>query len=60
MVDRIRKFQILNSQIFHIINKYGKAGGVPTPLIVNIDPPSAEKARQKTAAATTQEDESEA
>ena len=44
MVDRIRKFQILNSQIFHIINKYGKAGGVPDPKVIYIQPPAAEKA----------------
>jgi cytoplasmic FMR1 interacting protein len=32
MVDRIRKFQILNQQIFSVLNKYMKSGEVDTPL----------------------------
>ncbi len=42
MVDRIRKFQILNNQIFAILNKYLRpASGGHDPLLTvkEIDPP---------------------
>ncbi|XP_064636009.1 cytoplasmic FMR1-interacting protein-like isoform X2 [Lineus longissimus] len=32
MVDRIRRFQILNQQIFTVLNKYLKVGEVDTPI----------------------------
>ncbi len=42
MVDRIRKFQILNNQIFAILNKYlrpAQGGHDPLLTIKEIDPP---------------------
>ena len=44
MVDRIRKFQILNDQIFSIVNKYLSDGidSLPDTPIVHMEPPQIE------------------
>jgi len=42
MVDRIRKFQILNNQIFAVLNKYLKSGdsdGLPVEHVRCFQPP---------------------
>ena len=49
MVDRIRKFQILNDQIFATLNKYMSDGhdGIPETSIEMIDPPMYEEENEK-------------
>lgn len=42
MMDRIRKFQILNYQIFSIIDKYTTSLPSLQRTILHIDPPTAE------------------
>ena len=42
MMDRIRKFQILNYQIFSIIEKYTNTLPIMEPQIQYIDPPAPE------------------
>ena len=39
MMDRIRKFQILNNQIFSVLDKYLSGNKAHEPVIVNISPP---------------------
>ena len=56
MIDRIRKFQILNAQIFHVINKYGREGAVPAPTILDVQPPTYDPEREAARGTTSDSD----
>ncbi len=49
MMDRIRKFQILNNQIFSILEKYLKSNKDQEPIVIDIAPPTPDIVEDETA-----------